>query len=57
MSDGAEQIKNALGEVFDLETLVYMNDLWHVEKNMKEKTETKVLQWNRKKASRRSESC
>lgn len=40
MSDGAEQIKNALGEVFDLETLVYMNDLWHVEKNMKEN-------WNR----------
>lgn len=39
-SDGAVQIKNALGEVYDLEEVVYKNDMWHVEKNLKKN-------WNR----------
>ena len=35
MSDGATAIGNGLGDAYDLEEIVYKNDLWHVEKNIK----------------------
>ena len=34
------QIKNALSEVYDIDQILYKNDLWHVEKNVKNN-------WNR----------
>ena len=39
-SDGAAAIRNGLGQVYDLGELTYKNDLWHVEKNVKQ-------YWNR----------
>lgn len=35
MSDGAMQIYNALSNVYEIEEIIYKNDLWHVEKNIK----------------------
>ena len=48
-SDGAEQIKNALGEVHDLEDVLYKNDLWHVEKNVKSNWNKDELTMEQKK--------
>ena len=39
-TSNAVQIKNALSEIYDLDEVIYKNDLWHVEKNIKSN-------WNR----------
>ena len=42
MSDGATQIYNALSNVYEIEEIIYKNDLWHVKKII-ERIEIEIL--------------